>query len=291
MEIRQLKYFLTVADARSFVNAADSLFVTRQAISKSIAQLESELGVELFMRESNGAFLTPAGVLFYDRIRSAVMDFDRIREDMMNYGNRYNQTLKVSMSMGVRGLFGEFLENFGAAQRNVTVEVVECLDADCADRLKLREADIALTTSPIQDRLVVSKPIYHCPYCIGIHKSHPLAHKKQVTVDDLRGVPLISYLSGHPDTSHRYTDLDYDESFHIRYCGNDLSYLFSLLERNKGIMLISRDMIPPSMQDVVFRASPLEGSWFVYFCYYKATEKNAMMGNLLDQLYDSICLL
>ena len=49
MEIRQLKYFLAVADQRSFVNAANVLFISRQAVSKAIAQLETELNVELFM--------------------------------------------------------------------------------------------------------------------------------------------------------------------------------------------------------------------------------------------------
>ena len=60
MELRQLKYFLAVADARSFVSAASGLFVSRQAVSKAVGQLEAELGVELFVRDSNGAFLTPA---------------------------------------------------------------------------------------------------------------------------------------------------------------------------------------------------------------------------------------
>ena len=48
MELRQLKYFLAVADARSFVSAAGELFVSRQAVSKAVGQLEAELGVELF---------------------------------------------------------------------------------------------------------------------------------------------------------------------------------------------------------------------------------------------------
>ena len=78
MELRQLKYFLEVADARSFVGAANNLFVSRQAVSKAVGQLEGELGVELFVRDPSGAFLTPAGLIFYDRIRSSVMELERV---------------------------------------------------------------------------------------------------------------------------------------------------------------------------------------------------------------------
>ena len=89
MELRQLKYFLAVADARSFVSAAEKQFVSRQAISKSVAQLEEELNVELFMRDSSGAFLTPAGIMFYERARAVVMELDNLRDQMQAYGTRY----------------------------------------------------------------------------------------------------------------------------------------------------------------------------------------------------------
>ena len=91
MELRQLKYFLTVADARSFVSAANDLYLSRQAVSKAVAQLETELGVELFVRDSNGAFLTPAGLMFYDRIRSSVMELELVRTEMQRYGARFHQ--------------------------------------------------------------------------------------------------------------------------------------------------------------------------------------------------------
>ena len=51
MELRQLKYFLTIADKRSIVGAANALYISRQAVSKAISQLESELGVDLFVRD------------------------------------------------------------------------------------------------------------------------------------------------------------------------------------------------------------------------------------------------
>ena len=58
MEIKQLRAFLAVANAKSFLAAAETMYITRQAVSKTVTQLEEELGVKLFSR---GGVLLPAG--------------------------------------------------------------------------------------------------------------------------------------------------------------------------------------------------------------------------------------
>lgn len=65
MEIRQLRYFIAVARERSFVRAASSIFVSQSALSHQIAQLEAELGVQLFDRSNRGTTLTSAGETFH----------------------------------------------------------------------------------------------------------------------------------------------------------------------------------------------------------------------------------
>jgi LysR family nitrogen assimilation transcriptional regulator len=61
MELRQLRYFKAIADARSFLRAADQLYVAQPALSRSIAKLEEELGCSLFVRHSAGVSLTDPG--------------------------------------------------------------------------------------------------------------------------------------------------------------------------------------------------------------------------------------
>ena len=67
MEIKQLRAFLAVANAKSFLAAAETMYITRQAVSKTVTQLEEELGVKLFVRGQSGAELTPAGRIFTRR--------------------------------------------------------------------------------------------------------------------------------------------------------------------------------------------------------------------------------
>ena len=75
MEIKQLRAFLAVASAHSFLGAAERLYITRQAVSKTVTQLEDELGVKLFVRGQTGTELTPAGAYFYPQVRALVADF------------------------------------------------------------------------------------------------------------------------------------------------------------------------------------------------------------------------
>ena len=67
MDLRQLKYFLVIADCGSFSQAARKLYVVQSALSHNIAQLEEDLGVPLFERHPRGVKLTKAGVLLCDR--------------------------------------------------------------------------------------------------------------------------------------------------------------------------------------------------------------------------------
>ena len=69
MEMRQLRYFVAVAEEGNFSAASRSLFVSQPPITRQIQQLEAELGVRLFERTRKGAVLTPAGRAFLDEAR------------------------------------------------------------------------------------------------------------------------------------------------------------------------------------------------------------------------------
>ena len=69
MEYKQLEFFLAVCEQKSFSRAAEVCYVSQQAISKSLANLEQELGVQLFVRNSGGVALTEAGRLFEQQVR------------------------------------------------------------------------------------------------------------------------------------------------------------------------------------------------------------------------------
>ena len=105
MEIKQLRAFLAVANAKSFLAAAETMYITRQAVSKTVTQLEEELGVKLFVRGQSGAELTPAGVYFYPQARTLVADFDRLQREMTQLEQNTRPKLRICMAVGVNTIF------------------------------------------------------------------------------------------------------------------------------------------------------------------------------------------
>src|SRR5271168_3821254 len=79
MELRHLRYFVAIAEERSFTRAAERLWITQPGLSTQIRRLERELGVQLFERHTRGADLTDAGELLLERARAALAAADVAR--------------------------------------------------------------------------------------------------------------------------------------------------------------------------------------------------------------------
>ncbi|MEA4965177.1 MAG: LysR family transcriptional regulator [Oscillospiraceae bacterium] len=271
MEIRQLKYFLAVADQRSFVSAAAVLYISRQAVSKAIAQLEEELDVELFMRDSNGAFLTPAGVLFYDRVRSSVMDLEQLRREMQEYGTRYRQRVRILFSVGILPLFESALEAYRDMQKNVEIVYGECPAAQCEERLLARTADLAVTSLPAHDSLLLQKTLLSSPYGV-----------LSTADNEARQAPVLSSV---PVACMEETpELDsFFESGGVQpiYRGYDCNRLFSLVRDGRCVMLLPRCLKPDDLRFFSLDSPPV---WTVNRLCLESVEQNLMYRTLLDEL-------
>ena len=136
MEIKQLRTFLAVANARSFLGAANALYISRQAVSKTVTQLEDELGTELFVRNQNGAMLTPAGIFFYPRAVSLVAEFDKIVAEMREMDHTYRPKIQLCLSLGIFSLYARRLSAYAVKHRlEMDLQFRGCLDADCSAML------------------------------------------------------------------------------------------------------------------------------------------------------------
>ena len=85
MELRQLRYFIEVAEREHVSEAAEHLHIAQSAISRQIAKLEEELGVDLFEREGRNVKLTPIGKVFLDHTKTAMKAIDYAKEQIDEY--------------------------------------------------------------------------------------------------------------------------------------------------------------------------------------------------------------
>lgn len=279
MEIRQLKYFLAVAEQKSFINAANRLFVSRQAVSKAVAQLETELNVELFARNTNGAFLTPAGIMFYDRIRGSVADFDQIRTDMQQYGTRYRQMVRLAFSVGTISLFEKTLTEYSSSRKNMVIEYRECLESRCMELLLSRSCDIAICTTEPDDPLLTAQTLGTWRYGVLVREDDPVAALTEIPRKQLRQLRLACLQHGDNLLPAICTDWNLKPAF----SGVDFYRLFHLVNTGKCALLLPERLVPemPGVRWIPLERSPM---WTLYLVHLQSQGNSVLYKTMLEEI-------
>src|SRR4051794_30070120 len=147
-ELRQLRTFVAVAEELSFTRAAQRLHLAQQAVSKSVAQLERELGVELLERTTREVRLTAAGAALLEAGRPALAAADAAFARAREVGGGLSGTVRVGVSPAIgpddREEVVRVLRD-GAPE--LSVRVTEVRPADMGRLLRAREIDLVLTRS------------------------------------------------------------------------------------------------------------------------------------------------
>ena len=282
MELRQLKYFLAVADARSFVGAANTLFVSRQAVSKAVGQLETELGVELFMRDSSGAFLTPAGLMFYDRIRSSVMELERVCTEMQRFGPRYRQRVRLAFGLGIMALYETSLQQFRLEQENLALDYQEYPDSVCLEQLREHKADLAICAGAMQSPEMAVQVLRTSPYGVLIQDREALRSVDNLELKDLSWIPL----AGLQDMATEH--LRQKHGLHLQYQGYDLYRLFSLTREGKCALLLPQCLIPWKIKGLQWLALDHVEPWTLCSVCLRSMENNVLYHTTIEELQQDV---
>ena len=279
MDIKQLRTFLAVADARSFFKAADDMYISRQAISKTVMQLEEELGVELFARSQKGAMMTPAGIFFYPRAATLVAEFDKLKEETMDIQRSYRPRLTIGMAIGIYSHFAAPLAEYGM-RHSSEMEILRrgCLDADCGTMLSDRRADAVLSFTPQNDNIAQTSLLTETP--VVFLASDALALPGEAVPAD---TPLLLYTGGHSQSiwytaAPRLNDI----------LSSDLDYLFTVLSEGGGVMPIPDIAIPPYLQGVRVLSALKLPPCRIYYASLYPDHYNAITFSLLDAIHQDV---
>jgi len=128
MDIRQLRYFVGIADARSFSRAAERLHVAQSALSQHIRKLEEELGVQLLVREARGVALTAAGEKLLAHARAILVQLGDAERDVRRAGDVPSGPVSVGVPAGVARLLNPpLLQACAEELPHVSLRIVEVL--------------------------------------------------------------------------------------------------------------------------------------------------------------------
>ena len=277
MELRQLKYFLAVAESRSFLSAASNLYISRQAVSKAVAQLEAELNVELFMRVSSGAFLTPAGILFYERVRNIMLELEQLQLEMSQYGMQYRQTIRVAFSIGTLTFYEHSLQEFIRRQNRIHVDYWECMPEECDKLLREHRADLVITSRLFSGDEFQSQVLYESPYGVIMKEQGELDELDILDAADLGWMPLGCFADGQSEQMCSALGVA------PTYKGVDLFRLITISADGQCATLLPKALLPQLELNVRWIPLDTQKKWRVSCAYLKATEKNTLLQSALDE--------
>jgi DNA-binding transcriptional LysR family regulator len=197
MEIRQIRYFLAVADAGSFTRAADQLGVSQPAVTGGVKRLEGDLGGPLFYREGKRLLLTDLGTLVRPQLVAIVEQAAEAQDAAHNFRLLKQTPLRVGLMATIGpNRFSDVLAAFQAENPGVELALQEGLLEDLVRQLDGNEVDLAILSSPDDpgSRFQLS-PLYDERYVVIFRKGHRLETLSAVRLADLDGEPYVDRLS------------------------------------------------------------------------------------------------
>ncbi len=194
MELRHLRYVVTVADTLHFGRAAERLHLSQPPLSQQIRQLETELGVALFHRTKRHVELTDAGRMFVEEARVILAH----AAHASNLALRVNQGEVGQLSIGAAGpadaqIFVEILRAFARRHPQVRTVVRNMGSAEQARALSEGRLHVGFVALPIDEPDLATETVLRQPIVIALPRDHPLASRARVPLHALANEPHIMF--------------------------------------------------------------------------------------------------
>ena len=206
MELRQLAYFVAVAEERNFTRAAQRIPIAQPAISQQIHRLESELSEKLFVRDRRGTRLTPAGEALLPHARATLASAEHAREAVAALSGLLSGRLAFGFvqplpDRRLAGLLGAFHRQHPGIELRLIEDETDALLA----ALARGQLDAALIGLGRYDRLppeVGSRLVAREPVVVAVHPGHPLSGRGSIALQALREAPMVTLTSSSKQRSN-----------------------------------------------------------------------------------------
>ncbi|GAB3871166.1 LysR family transcriptional regulator [Dactylosporangium cerinum] len=185
MELRELRYFVTVAQELGFGRAAERLNVVQPAVSQQIRRLERELGVRLFDRSTRRVSLTTAGERLLPEARAALAAAERVGAVASAIAAETGAVLRVGTSQGLGHRLNEVLAALRAPVRLQALPLADRLAS--VRRGDLDAAFVRVLTSASELELL---PLWTDRLVVALPEAHPLADCPELSLEQLAGLPV-----------------------------------------------------------------------------------------------------
>lgn len=193
MELRQLRYFVAVAEAGNISRAAQKIFLTQPALSRQIKALEDEIGQCLLERQAHSIRLTRAGEMLLREARDLLQRADVMPEKIRAAGQKVRLRVGYAPSLA-GGLLSIAVEQFKQKHPTAGVELSDLSTKEMLAGLENDTLDVALTVGQEHNRRGLKwTQLIRASWQLAVNRQHPLARRSRVTPADVAREPLLVF--------------------------------------------------------------------------------------------------
>lgn len=192
MELRHLRCFLAVAEELHFARAAERLHIDQSPLSRTIKELEGELGARLFVRTTRSTQLTRAGQLFLEHVPRVFAVLERARDSVKSAANGFRGQLRIALSDGI-------------TPSRLPALLAQCREEDPEVEARLFEVPLAQQIKGLHDHLydagfsmaedagdgILVNPAWEDELMVAVPARHPVLAFKQVPLEEVLRYPLV----------------------------------------------------------------------------------------------------
>ena len=191
MELRQLRYFATVAEELHFGRAAERLLIAQSVVSQQIRRLERELDVVLFERSPRHVRLTEAGRAFLPHALAVLDAQEQAVASMARFAEHRSRVLRLGTSSGLGDRLTTVLDGLARRLPDTSVELVNAPTGKRLEMVVDGDLDATFVRGEVEGASALRVlPIWRDALVVVLPERHPLADAPDLTIADLAGLPL-----------------------------------------------------------------------------------------------------
>jgi LysR family nitrogen assimilation transcriptional regulator len=207
MDLRQLRYFVTVAESGSISAAAQLLHVAQSAVSRQMKTLEEDVGGELFRRSVAGVALTDSGAMLLERARFILREVESAANDVSTFSRGMRGVVRMAAPASVgRALYVQTVPAFRQQYPHVQLELSESPTDDVLHRLLTGSLDLGIVSNPVPQENLTFEPLVREDTVLLCQPGSPMSRRRSIAAARLRSESIIISAGLRRIYAERYGD-------------------------------------------------------------------------------------
>lgn len=192
MKLYQLQYYVEVVRQKSFTHAAEKLYISQSALSKSIQALEQSFQISLINRTVREFSLTAEGQLFYDYAVKVLRFVDAETRALRQQLHHMDGSLDLGLPPTAGSIyFYALLNQFKKAYPNIQLNLTEVPSTVIFERLEAHQLDMGVVLEPFRNDQYISRAVCRSEIVLTVSAGHPLAARESVDFSELQGEKFL----------------------------------------------------------------------------------------------------